>query len=487
MKTTLGRHLWLGFASFLATLNFSASASVEEPRDFTAFDQHIQELMVRFSVPGATVAIVQQGDIVHMAAFGSANSTTGAPVDLETVFQVGSLSKPVAAWGVMKLVESGQLELDVPVSQYLTRWQIPPSGFDASEVTVRRLLSHTSGLSLGGYPGFEPEKPLPALEDSLSGDTNGSGAVYLQAPPGSQFQYSGGGYTLLQLLVEEVSGRSFAEYMQEEILKPLGMTRSSYEPSAQLLASVAQAHDFGLRTLPNRQFRAQAAASLHTTAPDFARFLQANLGGNPVLRNESVKLLHTAVDEAHGIVGLGFFVEQGGRLIGHTGMNIGWRANFMFAPETASGIIVMTNALSGGRLDRVRCYWDQHFGAGYLADTCSAQNRTDKLIRMVSWAFWLLTAMLVASVARALINNDSRMVAAVPNIRRAVVMALLLLVATSNLLFWFTSFGVWLISGIWMDRAVDYAPVGFGSLMMAISLLLLGLLARLSLERHDQS
>ena len=130
----------------------------------------------------------------------------GRPVDGDTVFQAASISKTLTAWGVMRLVEQGALELDAPVGRYLTRWQLPPSPYNHDGVTIRRLLSHTAGLSLHGYPGIAPEQPLPTLEESLSGGHPGAEDVRVVSEPGTTYAYSGGGYTLLQLVVEEVTG-----------------------------------------------------------------------------------------------------------------------------------------------------------------------------------------------------------------------------------------------------------------------------------------
>ena len=155
------------------------------------------------------------------------------PVTPDTVFQVGSISKPVTAWGVMRLVQQGKLDLDAPVDRYLTRWHLPPSPFDADGVTIRRLLSHSAGLNSQDYSPIAT-RPLPSLEQSLSGESGGVNArrgsddVRITMAPGQQHSYSNGGYTLLQLAIEEVTGEPFARYMQREVLDPLGMTHSSF-------------------------------------------------------------------------------------------------------------------------------------------------------------------------------------------------------------------------------------------------------------------
>ena len=165
--------------------------------------------------------------------YGRADTSRGVPVTPDTVFEVGSISKPVTAWGVMRLVQQGKLDLDAPVDRYLTRWHLPPAPFDADGVTIRRLLSHSAGLNSQDYSPITT-RPLPTLEQSLSGESGGVNArrgsddVRITMTPGEQRSYSNGGYTLLQLAIEEVTGETFARYMQREVLDPLGMKHSSF-------------------------------------------------------------------------------------------------------------------------------------------------------------------------------------------------------------------------------------------------------------------
>src|SRR5262249_16191460 len=144
--------------------------------------------------------------------------------------------------------EEGKLALDAPVAP--RRWQLPPSDFDARKVTLRRLLSHTAGLSLHGYPGFWPPASVPTLEASLGGDTNGAGDVGIELEPGTKWQYSGGGYTLAQLLVEEASAQGFAAYMQANVVLPLGMTHSAYGWTKEVLEHSATPYDAASKPLP---------------------------------------------------------------------------------------------------------------------------------------------------------------------------------------------------------------------------------------------
>ena len=211
-------------------------------------------------------------------------TSAGQPVDRDTLFQVASMSKWITAWGVMTLVEAGTLDLDAPVSTYLTRWSLPKTEFDNGGVTVRRLLSHTAGLTDGlGYGGFAPGQPVQPLVASLTRAADASpgadGAVRVGIEPGSAFKYSGGGYTLLQLIIEEVSGQSFNDYMRSAVFEPLGMTRSTYSLEGASTTNVAEFYDVDGTPAIHYRFTSLAATSLYTSAADVTRFIQAHAIG----------------------------------------------------------------------------------------------------------------------------------------------------------------------------------------------------------------
>jgi CubicO group peptidase (beta-lactamase class C family) len=292
-------------------------------------------------------------------------TSIGKPVDENTRFQVASLSKWITAWAIMKLVEAGKLDLDAPVSRYLTRWKLPPSKFDNERVTVRRLLSHTAGLTDGlGYAGFEPGKPLQSLEESLTraadASPGASGIVQVGNEPGSAFKYSGGGYTLLQLLIEEISGQSFNDYMKAAVFVPLGMSGSTFvlEPDA---SNVADFYDAKGAPATHYRFTALAAASLYTTTADLTRFLAAHVqaqdgapAGRGVLRPDTLKHMRKPHASQFGvdIWGLGTILyapnNAGDFVIGHDGSNApAINTAARLDPSTGDGIIVLE---SGNRL-----------------------------------------------------------------------------------------------------------------------------------------
>lgn len=342
-------------------------------------------LLKAHRVPGAAVALVQDGRVVWAQGFGFADREQGIPAGPDTVFQVASISKSVTAWGVMHLAEAGRIDLEAPAERYLSRWRFPPSKFDSRQVTVRRLLSHSAGLSIPGYGGVKPGKPLPSLVESLSGLGGNDGGLRIVEEPGNRFRYSGGGYTLLQLIVEEITGEPFADFMAERVLGPLGMSRSGFEWTDELKPLTAAAYDRDEKRLPNLLFTEKAAAGLYSTAADLARFVAAAMpgpgsepAGRGVLSAESLDRMFAPVgpmplipmglmEDSLGY-GLGVVTETlpgGLHALEHGGSNIGWRAHFIFVREKRAGLAVLTNSLNGASvIYEVMRDWGNWLGTG---------------------------------------------------------------------------------------------------------------------------
>lgn len=322
------------------------------PGDARAFVTAVREVIDRELRGNAAFRLMESGEVV-----GEHYTSIGDPVDADTRFQVASLSKWITAWGVMDLVEAGRLDLDAPVSTYLTRWSLPDSRFDNDQVTVRRLLSHTAGLTDGlGYGGFAPGTNVQPLEDSLTraADAEADGRVRVGAEPGSEWRYSGGGYALLQLVIEEVSGQPFEAYMRQAVLDPLELRASTFvlDHDAPDLATF---YDVDGTPADHYRFSAPSAAGLYTTAADMTRFLQAQLpgpGGEPpgrgVLQPDTLALMRQPHAFAFGtdIWGLGtmLYAENGsgGHIIGHDGANRpAISTSVRLDPATGDGIVLL--------------------------------------------------------------------------------------------------------------------------------------------------
>lgn len=329
-------------------------------RNETALAERAAALCGRPGVPGLAFAVAADGSVVAERAFGVADLGAARPLATSHVFQAASLAKCVTAWTVLQLAEAGRVDLDAPIARYVERWRLPPSAFDHSLATVRRILSHTAGLSLPDYPGFEPSRPLPTLEASLAGETNGGGDLRVVEPPGARFRYSGGGFALLQLAIEELTGERFAARVARTVFAPLGMTRSTFDPGSPLLDSAATGHDPQGHALPFYRLDGAAAAGLVTTAGDLARFAAAHLPGphgEPAGRGVVSPSAIVAMTTPHvrtgrrdglwALYGLGFEVEQradGRTIVGHHGMNRGWRALAAIEPAGRRAIALLANS-----------------------------------------------------------------------------------------------------------------------------------------------
>lgn len=363
---------WIA-AVLIGSLQGWVRAPLAPRGDLEAFSEAAHSRIRAECGGNVVLVLIQDGVVRHEHA-----CSVGEPVDRNSVFQVASLSKWISAWGVMALVDAGRIALDAPVSSYLTRWNLPDGGFDADGVTVRRLLSHTAGLTDGlGYQGFEPGERIQSLEESLTLAADpmphASGAVIVGREPGSRWQYSGGGYTLLQLLIEDVTGESFESHMQRTVLDPLGMRDSTFDWTRAERSKLADSYDVDSTRAPHRRYTALAAASLYTTASDLTRFLEAHLpgaNGEPIGRNvlEASTVEQMWVPRAsrlgRDIWGLGTILYArngaGGFVIGHDGNNVpAINTAVRLDPDTGNGIVVLAT------------------GAPWLATTIAGE-----------WVFW---------------------------------------------------------------------------------------------------
>lgn len=321
----------------------------------------VPALLDESGVPGAAVALVHEGRVAYLGGFGWADRASGVRVHPETLFNVGSISKTLTAWGVLSLVERGELRLETPIAELLGGWPLvdgsPPDG-----VTVVRLLSHSAGLTGASVPEYLPWEPVADPRSWLS-----SGDVRLASPPGESWSYSGAGYSLLQLAVEQVTGVGFAEQLRRSVLEPLGMESSTFRHP---LSGVARPHESGA-AIPRRRYADRAAAGLYASARDLARFLAAHTpsaaapAGRGVVSAPTLARMRRPTpgsESPYGTAyGLGYAVwplATGELSSGHRGQNHGWSAVAWLSPDGSDGLAVLTNDSDGEELyRRVFCDW----------------------------------------------------------------------------------------------------------------------------------
>ncbi len=253
-----------------------------------------------------------------------------APQETGQAFQFGSLSKVVAAVTALRLVDKGKLKLDDPIDNKLGDWKLPSTPLtEKQRVTLRRLLSHTSGLTVGGFPGYAKEADLPTLNQMLDGiaPANSPGMSF-ESEPGSKWKYSGGGYLVLQKLIETATKAPYAQVAYEEVLKPANMGGSGYSPPKEALS----AHNAFGEAMPNNINPELAAAGIWSTTDDFARFVMAI---PQLLKSRTFAEL-----TAKGLGDWGLGVGVRGKTIWHSGRNVGYDTLFVATSDCRNGFVV---------------------------------------------------------------------------------------------------------------------------------------------------
>ena len=402
MGTREGRGLlWLVpllFAMLLAVVPRLTDAD-QVPDSLDAYTADVEErvpaILDRDGVPGASVAVVADGELVWAQGFGVRDRETGEPVVADTVFQAGSNAKPLTAWAVLRLAEQGPIELDSAVDAQVAGWQLPGGEYPAEGVTPERLLAHTAGLpfAITGVPRSVRELRRWQVEPT---------GFEVGHEPGAGFVYSNPGYAVLGLLVEEAAGEPFADVVAREVLEPLGMHDSTFELDDRLARRAATGYDQDGEPVPVDWRGPIGAGGLHTTAPDLARFAaavhdggEAAPAGRGVLHPATVEQLHQPRAPTAGIphslmaehAAFGLFVEQlpnGHRVVAHGGEEEGWISGFVMVPATGDGLVVLTNSRAGyPLLIEQLADWTQWRGIGTLTLTGSYQRLVTGVLAVI--------------------------------------------------------------------------------------------------------
>lgn len=319
----------------------------------------LNDLMNAFHDPALTVAVIDGYKIVWAEAYGVTDYASKTPVTPKTLFQAGSISKPVAAAGMMLLVQQGKLSLDEDVNAKLKTWKVPENEFTKEQkVTLRRLASHTAGLTVHGFPGYDVDDKIPTLVEILNGTKPlaNTAPIRVDFVPGTKWRYSGGGVTIEQLLMMDVTGKPFPALMKELVLEKEGMTDSSYE---QPLAGAWQARTATGTYRDGKPVHGKwhiypemAAAGLWTTPTDLAKFaidiaLSKQGKSNKVLTQKTVEEMLTHPPSAPDF-GIGFAVSAShAGEFGHNGADEGFQAILVMNYETGQGFAAMADSDNG--------------------------------------------------------------------------------------------------------------------------------------------
>jgi CubicO group peptidase (beta-lactamase class C family) len=356
-----------------------ATRSGERP----AKKMELSKRMKHYKVPGFSVAFIHQEELAWTKGFGVVEAGSEKPVTTETIFQAASISKPFTAMVALHLVENGLLDLDADANDFLRSWKIPKSKYIQAgpdgvqpKVTLRALLSHTAGMNIFGYPGYPAGSELPTLLQILNGKPPAtSKPVRVVQAPGKAFQYSGGGYLMVQQMIEDVTGRQLVVLAKEIIFDKLGMASSTFESKLPqtYIPFAATAHGKTGEPVPGKWhiYPEQAAASLWSTPTDLACliievFKSLKSESNLVL---SAEMTRQMLIPQIGIGGAGFNIVIGDGMtrFGHPGWNEGFHSIMIGCPETGQGVVWMANGENGRRLG-----WEVSRG----------------LAEIVKWSWW---------------------------------------------------------------------------------------------------
>lgn len=321
---------------------------------FAAIDDLVEASMRSQGVPGVSIAIIDDYEVVYARGYGLAEA--GRPVETDTLFQAASLSKPVSAVVAAAASEAGLIDLDADVVGMLTSWRLPSMPFDGP-ITLRMLFAHRAGTNVHGFPGYRLDEPLPDLPAILNGVPGKNEPIRVVAQPGGQPAYSGGGYVIAQLAIEDHTGRTLEELADTLVFEPLGLELSTYqildESDRSRVAVGYRPDGNGVAGGGWHAYPETAPAALWTTPVEFAAVVidvmrSYSRGTGVVLDRATARRL---LDPDYAT---GFGVSREGMLgaiaIGHAGANEGYRCEFAAVPELGDGVIVMTNSDSGGEL-----------------------------------------------------------------------------------------------------------------------------------------
>lgn len=336
----------------------------------------MDERLAHHHVPGISVAVIENDEIAWAEGFGVQETGTDQKVEADTIFAGASISKPVAAVVALRLVERGQLELDCDVNDVLKSWKVPENEFTrAAPVTLRWLLSHRAGATVHGFGGAEA---FPTILETLNGlPPSGNEPVLVDKTPGGQPRYSGGGITIAQLLMEEAAGKPFDALARELVFEPLGMTRSTFTTplAGDLLRFASRGHnEDGSLIKGGYSWCPQlAAGGIHTTAPDYARFIiacRAAFLGKPgaILGPDMARQMMDRNGTADQGLGWRILGDGESQRFEHGGSCQGYQCETMGYLHRGDGVVVLTNGVGG-----LQFYWevintvaDLHDWKGYL-------------------------------------------------------------------------------------------------------------------------
>lgn len=332
---------------------------------------NIEKRMKETSIQGLSIAVIRDYKIEWAKGYGWADLEEKRKVTTDTRFQAASISKSINSMGVLKLVEMGKLDPEADINNYLTGWKFPYDSVSKNKkISVYHLLSHTAGLDIHGFPGYKKTDTLPTLQQILDGKRPANTkAVRSLFEPGTKFKYSGGGTTISQLILTNVTNSNYADWMQKNVLEPMGMTNSSYQQPPTVTTNLATGHYGNEKPVTGKYhvYPEQAAAGLWTTPTDLAKYIiecQLALEGRSkkVLSQAMMKKRLTPYIDSNAALGVFIENRKGQLYFNHNGGNEAFLCTSYGSLQGGNGVVIMINgenfAVIGELLNSVAMVYD---------------------------------------------------------------------------------------------------------------------------------
>lgn len=314
----------------------------------------IEERLARYNIKGLSIAVIQNYKIAWAKGYGWADVEDKKPVTTQTLFEPGSISKTLNAVGILKLAQDKKLDLNTDINTYLTSWKFPYDSISkGKKITLTHILTHHAGLSVHGFPGHDIKGPIPTIYEVLDGkQPSFTPAVRSEFEPDLKYQYSGGGTSISQVILTDITKQDYAHWMDDNVLKPIGMINSTYAqpPSKEKQLMCASAYNRDGTPVSNKfhVYPEQAAAGLWMTPSDLANYIidmQLAYKGNAskVLNADMVKLHLTPYLNSEAAMGTFIQNLDGAKYFEHSAGNDGFCGEFIGSLEDGNGVVIFLN------------------------------------------------------------------------------------------------------------------------------------------------
>ena len=314
----------------------------------------LSDRMDHYHVKGLSIAVIKDYKVIWAKGYGWADVDEKKHVTTETLFEPGSISKSLNAVGILKLVQDHKLDLYTDINTYLTSWKFPYDAVSNGKViTIAQLLSHSAGLTVHGFPGYDLTDKIPTVPQVLDGvPPANTPAVRSEFEPGTKFQYSGGGTTISQLILTDVTHQPYDQFMYENVLKPIGMVHSFYTQPApeEKRALCASGYHANGRAVPHKfhAYPEQAAAGLWMTPTDLCQYIiETQLAyegkSSKVLNQEMTKLRLTPYNDQAAALGVFIDNRNGTLYFQHSAGNEGFCGQYYGSMEGGNGVALFMN------------------------------------------------------------------------------------------------------------------------------------------------